>query len=188
MLSYLGETGIDGTAGLDGREETLSTWQLPDSQYEVQRNSIYAIEADILRVLGFQTEVALPYILCINYLQTLEVFQTSEGSALARSAFAYLNSALLSPQMLYLTHQPTAIATASIYLAAREVGAKLPETEWWEVFDVDREELGFLVVALLSVESYAAREGQTWAGKQVPQTVNALQANIARRRNLEAEA
>lgn len=56
--------------------------------------------------------------------------------------------------MLYLTHQPHALATAAIYNAARDVGAKMPECEWWEVFDVDREELGFLVVGMRSVENY----------------------------------
>jgi uncharacterized short protein YbdD (DUF466 family) len=30
----------------------------------------------------------------------------------------------------------------------------MPECEWWEVFDVDREELGFLVVGMRSVENY----------------------------------
>jgi cyclin L len=64
----------------------------------------------------------------------------------------YLNSGLLSPQMLYLTHQPSALAVAAIYNAAKDVGAKMPECEWWEVFDVDREDLGFLVMGMRSLE------------------------------------
>lgn len=56
--------------------------------------------------------------------------------------------------MLYLTHQPHALATAAIYNAARDVGAKMPDCEWWEVFDVDREELGFLVVGMRSVDGW----------------------------------
>jgi hypothetical protein len=44
-----------------------------------------------------------------------------------------------------------------VYNAARDVGAKMPECEWWEVFDVDREELGFLVVGMRSVEGWGAR-------------------------------
>ncbi|KAM3064920.1 hypothetical protein ACMFMF_011536 [Clarireedia jacksonii] len=59
--------------------------------------------------------------------------------------------------MLYLTHQPCALAVAAIYLAAREEEAKMPENEWWEVFDVEREELGFLVVGMRSVEGVARR-------------------------------
>jgi hypothetical protein len=79
----------------------------------------------------------------------------SSGQALARRSLALLNTALLSPQRLYLTHQPPALATAAIYLAARQIGVSLPETEWWGVFDVGREELGFLVVALGSAVRFA---------------------------------
>jgi hypothetical protein len=56
-----------------------------------------------------------------------------------------------------LTHQPPALAVAAIYSAARDVGAKMPECEWWEVFDVDREELGFLVVGMRSVEGWGRK-------------------------------
>lgn len=76
----------------------------------------------------------------------------------------YLNTALLSPQILYLTHQPFALATAAIYLAARDRGVKLPENEWWEVFDCEREELGFLVVGMGSLEGVIRREVERWGG------------------------
>ena len=64
--------------------------------------------------------------------------------------------------MLYLTHQPCTLATAAIYLAAREKGCKLPDVEWWEVFDCEREELGFLVVAMGSLEGVVRREIERW--------------------------
>jgi hypothetical protein len=130
--------------------------------------------------------VALPHALCINYLQTLQVFKSSEGPALAKRAVKLLNTALLSPQLLYLTHQPPTLATAAIYLAAREEGVNLPDLEWWEVFDVDREELGFLVVALTSVEGFVVREREVWGKKKVPLTVADLQVEIERRKMLEA--
>lgn len=136
-------------------------------------------------MLGFQTHVALPHALCINYLQTLQVFKSPSGPTLAKRAIKLLNTALLSPQQLYLTHQPPALATAAIYLAAREEGVNLPETEWWEVFDVDREELGFLVVALTSTEGFAAHEQEVWGKRKVPLTVADLQAEIERRNMLE---
>lgn len=59
--------------------------------------------------------------------------------------------------MLYLTSQPNALAVAAIYNAAKDVGAKMPECEWWEVFDVDREELGFLVVGMRSVDGWGRK-------------------------------
>jgi hypothetical protein len=58
--------------------------------------------------------------------------------------------------------------------------------EWWEVFDVDREELGFLVVALTSVEGFVVREREVWGKKKVPLTVADLQVEIERRKMLEA--
>jgi hypothetical protein len=91
----------------------------------------------------------------------------------------------LSPQLLYLTHQPSAIVTAAIYLAARDVEVKLPETEWWEVFDVDREELGFLVVALRSLDGFAQEERSRWSQRRVPLTVKGLQSEIERVQMLE---
>lgn len=78
---------------------------------------------------------------------------------------AYLNTALLSPQMLYLTHQPCALATAAVYLAAKDRGVKLPDVEWWEVFDCEREELGFLVVGMGSLAGLVERERERWGGR-----------------------
>ena len=69
---------------------------------------------------------------------------------------------------MYLTHQPSSLATAAIYLAAKEVGVKLPAEEWWEVFDTDREELGFLVVAMISMEGFVRVEAEKWADRKVP--------------------
>ncbi|KXT09405.1 hypothetical protein AC579_8446 [Pseudocercospora musae] len=162
----------------DTEDKLSSSWHLSEGEYEISRAALYVCEAQILRALGFQTHVALPHTLCINYLQTLDVFQSESGPLLAKRTFAHLNSALLSPQMLYLTHQPSAITTAAIYLAARETGTKLPEVEWWEVFDVDREELGFLVVALRSVQGFASAEKQGRSERKVPMSVKELKEEI----------
>jgi hypothetical protein len=120
------------------------------------------IEGQVLNALGFNTHVALPHSLAITYLQTLDAFSSSKGKQVAKRTVEYLNTALLSPQMLYLTTQPHALATAAVYLAAREEGLKMPEVEWWEVFDVEREELGFLVVGMGSLEPFARKEVQRW--------------------------
>ncbi|KAK0934116.1 hypothetical protein LTR29_014304 [Friedmanniomyces endolithicus] len=161
-----------------GKLPLTPTWSLSEGDFEAQRERLYTNEALILRTLGFQTHVALPYSLCINYMQTLDAFSGPDGSTLAKRAFAHLNSSLLSPQRLYLTHQPSALATASIYLAAREVGVSLPDVEWWEVFDVDREELGFLVVALRSMEGFVVDQQQVWRSGRVPMTVGELRVAI----------
>ncbi|KAM0344221.1 hypothetical protein ACHAPU_007747 [Fusarium lateritium] len=129
------------------------SYYVPEADYYAFQTRILAIEARILYTLSFDTHISLPHPLAITYLQTLD-FLAQPKSIISLRTIQYLNSALLSPQMLYLTHQPHALATAAIYNAARDVGAKMPECEWWEVFDVDREELGFLVVGMRSVENY----------------------------------
>ncbi|KAH7160905.1 cyclin-like protein [Dactylonectria macrodidyma] len=128
------------------------SYYVSEADYFNFQNRLLAIEARILYTLSFDTHVSLPHPLAITYLQTLD-FLAQPKSTISLRAIQYLNTALLSPQMLFLTHQPHALATAAIYNAARDIGAKMPECEWWEVFDVDREELGFLVVAMRSVEN-----------------------------------
>jgi len=165
---------------------TAESCYISEGTYHDLRLLLIRAEAQILRILGFQTHVALPYTLCINYLQTLEVFNTSEDAQpVARRAFAHLNSALMSPQLLYLTHQPHVLAASAIYLASKETGVKLPADEWWEVFDVDREELGFLVVALTSMPGFAEEESRRWNGRKVPLTVEDVQTELKTRRKME---
>ena len=89
--------------------------------------------------------------------------------------------------MLYLTHQPTSLATAAIYLAAREVNIKMPEVEWWEVFDTDREELGFLCVGMLSVEGFAQQERERWARRRVPMDVEEVEREMKRRSEMNKD-
>ena len=73
------------------------------------------------------------------------------------------------------------MAVAAIYLAAREVGVKLPSTEWWEVFDVDRETLGFLVVGLGSCEGWIRSEKAMWTETSCPLSLDELEEEIRRR-------
>ncbi|PSN67261.1 hypothetical protein BS50DRAFT_493770 [Corynespora cassiicola Philippines] len=152
-----------------------------EGTYQTRKTILFDTEQRILKTLGFQVQVILPYTLCITYLQTLEVLSHPRGKELAKKAWAHLNTALLSPQLLYLTHQPPSLATAAIYLAAKETGIKLPDVDWWEVFDTDREELGFLVVGLLSVEKFVAEEKNIWGNGRVPLTVDEVVAEVNRR-------
>ncbi|KAK1635094.1 cyclin domain-containing protein [Colletotrichum phormii] len=130
-----------------------TTYYQTEGEYAAFQTRMLAAEARILWALGFDTAVALPHALAVTYLQALD-FLGKPRAQVAGRVIAHLNTALLSPQMLYLTHQPNALATAAVYLAAREAGAKMPEVAWWEVFDVEREELGFLVVGMRSLEGW----------------------------------
>lgn len=185
VFEYLNRLGPDYLEAANVNAGVETEWSLSVGKYETARSKLFSIESHILRVLGFETHVALPYTLCINYLQTLDAFNSDDGPLVAKRSFAYLNTALLSPQLLYLTHQPAALATAAIYLAAREVEIKLPECSWWEVFDVDREQLGFLVVAMKSVEGFAIEEQRAWKDSRVPMTVEELRVEMEHRDSIE---
>lgn len=124
-------------------------------------------ETEILKALGYQTHTALPYTLVVHYAQALECL----NKPLLKRAFGYLTDALMSPSLVYLTHQPNALAVAALYLAAREEGSKLSEG-WWDVFDVEREDLGFLVAVMKGVTEFVKRQaeavgegGVVWDGK-----------------------
>ncbi|KAF9697413.1 hypothetical protein EKO04_004817 [Ascochyta lentis] len=162
-------------------EDKAEMYYVSEGIFENRRASLYETEQRILKTLGFQIQAKLPYTLCITYMQALDVFAHPRASELAKRAIAHLNTALLSPQLLYLTHQPPSLATAAIYLAAKETGIKLPEVEWWEVFDTDREELGFLCVGYLSTEGFAEQEKDRWAGRRAPLTVEEVGAELEKR-------
>lgn len=160
--------------------------QLTEEGYISARTTLLETESIILRALGFNTHVILPHRLALTYLQTLGVLPRTpspESKALACRTLAHLNTALFSPQLLYLTHQPYTLAVAAIYLAARETGVKLTEWDWWEIFDVDREDLGFLVVGLQSCEAWISAEKENWADADCPLTVATLEEEMERREN-----
>ncbi|KAL8961143.1 MAG: hypothetical protein Q9193_002261 [Seirophora villosa] len=150
---------------------------LSEGTYHSTRSVLLRNEALVLRTLSFEVKVTVPHHLALTYLQTLGVLPsnpTSKSRSLAARTIGYLNLGLLSPQLLYLTHQPTTLAIAAIYLASRESGVKLPGTAWWEVFDVDREDLGFVVVAYRSCEAWIDSEREKWKERVCPLTVYEL--------------
>lgn len=169
------------------QSKDAARYYVSEGTYERRRATLFTTEQRILRTLGFNVAVQLPYTLCITYMQALDIFSHPRASELAKRAIAHLNTALLSPQCLYLTHQPPALATAAIYLAARETGIKMPECEWWEVFDTDREVLGFLCVGMLSLEGFAREEQKRWEGRKCPMSVEALGREVERRKEEELD-
>ncbi|KAI5295044.1 hypothetical protein KEM52_002506 [Ascosphaera acerosa] len=160
-------------------EPNPDSYVLSDGGLDRAKNQLYELESLLLAGLGFDTRVALPYAIAMTYLQTLG-FRERANNQLGARVVAHLNAALLSPQLLYLTHQPNALAVAAIYLAARELEVKLVAGNWWEVFDVTREDLGFLVLAMNSMQGFAREEHETWAGqgRPVPLTADDLRRYI----------
>jgi hypothetical protein len=144
-------------------ESRPQDYYVSEGTYERERQRLFVCESMILAGIGFDTRVALPYTLALTYMQALGASSTR----LAERVIEHLNAGLLSPQLLYLTHQPNALAVGAIYLAAREIGVKLVEQNWWEVFDVEREDLGFLVLSYGSVANFAEAEALKWEQRSV---------------------
>ncbi|KAL9634397.1 MAG: hypothetical protein Q9164_004114 [Protoblastenia rupestris] len=166
------------------------SYYLSESAYIDARSTLLQTETIILRSIAFTTHVVTPHHLALTYLQTLDVLPSPPSALskrLAKRTIALLNTALLSPQILYLTHHPPALAVAAIYLAAREVGETLSREEWWEVFDVEREELGFLVVGMNSVEGWVWKERDNWKerGRGCPLDAEGLEREISLRKQEE---
>ncbi|KAF3482379.1 uncharacterized protein GIQ15_05138 [Arthroderma uncinatum] len=169
----------------DGTPERPSpeSFYLSEGAYQIERQNLMKVESAVLRTSSFHTRVVLPHTIALTYLQTLKVASPSVASR----TFAHLNAALFSPQLLYLTHQPNALAVSAIYLAAREEGVKIVDSEWWEVFDVDREELGFLVVAMRSMEGFARHEQDGWQGKAVPLSIGGIEREMSLRQHANSQ-
>jgi hypothetical protein len=159
-------------------------YHVTEQTYFNQRTRFLAVEMEILKACGFQTHLSLPYTLCINYIQTLSVLSPE----IVKRSFGYLTDALLSPRLLYLTHQPNSLAVAAAYLGARECGVKLP-AGWWDIFDCEWEELRFLAVGMKSVEEFVKDQITLWKGKTpgIPWDLDDLEMYLERRRILERE-
>ncbi|KAG2226034.1 hypothetical protein INT45_002500 [Circinella minor] len=97
------------------------------------KNMIITGEMQILKKLGFNVHVQLPYGLMINYLRILDL---EEDEKVAGRAWNYLNDGLRSN--VYATYDPATIACAAIWLACRDQAIKLPP-DWFSLFDTDFE-------------------------------------------------
>lgn len=159
-------------------------YYVTEQEYYNKRTRLLNVETEILRACGFQTHLSLPYTLCINYIQSLSVL----SAEVVKKSFGYLTDGLLSPSLLYLTHQPNSLAVAAVYIGARECEVKLPAA-WWDVFDCEREELGFLVVCIKGVKEFIEGERKLWRGRKpgIPWELEDLEMHLERRRVLESE-
>ncbi|UZJ53932.1 hypothetical protein CBS101457_003252 [Exobasidium rhododendri] len=133
------------------------------------KDALVISEMQILKRLGFQVQVNLPYATMVNYLQLLGL--TKSESGIAQRAWAILNDALQTP--VYVMFPTHVLAAASIYLISVTLDdfPSLPLTPkpWWTLFDVTREELrivGSHIMKLYDTEEggLAARVRDEWGG------------------------
>ncbi|EMD38490.1 hypothetical protein CERSUDRAFT_113662 [Gelatoporia subvermispora B] len=103
------------------------------------KDALVVAEMQILKRLGFNVHVVLPYGTLVNYLRVLGL--TSREDVCTR-AWGYLNDALQTP--VYALYPVPTIVSAAIMLTTRHLGISLPsspENRWWELFDAEWEDV-----------------------------------------------
>jgi len=103
------------------------------------KDALVVAEMQILKRLGFNVHVVLPYGTLVNYLRVLGL--ASHMDACTR-AWGYLNDALQTP--VYALYPVPTIVSAAILLTTRHLNISLPSIQpncWWELFDADWEDV-----------------------------------------------
>ncbi|KAJ1648477.1 hypothetical protein IWQ61_009987 [Dispira simplex] len=128
--------------------------QLPTTPLEMfsqtfyeMKNGLIVAELQLLKRLGFNVQVQLPYGLLVTYLQCLGL---AHHPRILQLAWNYLNDALRT--CVYVCYQPPTIASAAIFLAARQCQCKLPtQPPWWTVFDARLDDMIHISGRILSL-------------------------------------
>ncbi|KIR99646.1 cyclin-dependent protein kinase regulator [Cryptococcus deuterogattii 2001/935-1] len=126
----------------DGKEED-KVWEgfkfsVPGFHDEIfwdWKDVITSSEMQILKRLGFNMQVDLPYNHMINYLKILDLVFEDD---VTQMCWSILNDMLLTP--LYAIHPPHTIACISILLTTRILRIPLPP-KWYLLFDVSYDEI-----------------------------------------------
>ncbi|KAF5391767.1 hypothetical protein D9757_001777 [Collybiopsis confluens] len=103
------------------------------------KEAIVVHEMQLLKRLGFNMQVVLPYGTLINYLRILGIMTREDACS---RAWGYLNDALQTP--VYALYQIPTIVCAAIYLTSRQLRIALPQSDtnrWWVLFDADWDDL-----------------------------------------------
>lgn len=102
--------------------------------YEL-KDALVVSEMQILKRLGFNTQVILPYGTLVNYLRVLELARDADA---CRKAWGYLNDALQTP--VFALYPVPAVVCACVLLASRHLAIALPDA-WWDLFDAEWEDV-----------------------------------------------
>ncbi|KAJ6618345.1 cyclin-like protein [Mycena sp. CBHHK59/15] len=103
------------------------------------KDALVVSEMQILKRLGFNVHVVLPYGTLINYLRVLGL---TGDEVVCTRAWGYLNDALQTP--VYALYPVPTIVSAAILLTTRHLHIPLPSTPpncWWELFDAAWEDV-----------------------------------------------
>ncbi|KAG0000242.1 hypothetical protein BGZ65_004532 [Modicella reniformis] len=102
------------------RRRPLDPLVLFSQEFYSLKDAVVIAEMQILKKLGFNVHVQLPYAIMVNYLKVLEL---TDHPTIPQRAWGFLNDGV-------------------IWLAAREAEVPLPTSPaWWEVLDADLEDI-----------------------------------------------
>ncbi|KAF8516898.1 cyclin-like protein [Hysterangium stoloniferum] len=106
--------------------------------YEL-KDALVVAEMQILKRLGFNVHVVLPYGTLINYLRVLGLTNRADA---CQKAWGYLNDALQTP--VYALYPVPTIVSAAILLTSRHLSIPLPSEPpncWWSLFDAEWDDI-----------------------------------------------
>jgi len=104
-------------------------------RYRRWKYSLLRLELVILCNLGYRLKFEHPHKFILNYINVLEA-----DEKVAQMAWSYLNDSLRLPGIIDI--KPEVLACSAIFLAARHLQVKLPDSPPWHLlFDVSREEI-----------------------------------------------
>jgi hypothetical protein len=119
------------------RDLPFTPLSIYSEQYYNFKDSMIRGEILILRQLGFNVQVELPYGLLVNYLKALNL---SDASSLPQLAWNYLNDGLRTK--IYVAYDLPTLACGVIFLACRTCEIPMPESPpWWELFGAELEDI-----------------------------------------------
>ncbi|KAM6500663.1 Cyclin-like protein [Amanita muscaria] len=122
-----------------GVEFTYTPMSYFGSTFYDMKDALVVAEMQILKRLGFNVHVVLPYGTLINYLRVLGLINRND---VCLRAWGYLNDALQTP--VYVLYQVSTIVSAAILLTIRHLDVSLPSTttnSWWELFDAEWDDM-----------------------------------------------
>lgn len=118
-----------------------------DTYYEM-RDAICDSEVQILKYLGFNVAVQLPYGIMVNYLGALGL---ADHSTIPQRAWNHLNDVMRSRACVCFTTEQLACGAIHLAVAVEDVFVPMRPKPWWEIFDSSEEDVLALAAAIEKV-------------------------------------
>ncbi|KAK9447619.1 cyclin-like protein [Limtongia smithiae] len=164
IAAKMRETELDGDDVLDAIDEACQdplavgdTLAPNRVNARKTKRTLYQTELEILTTLSFDMQVLTPYTFCLKYVSAIGIVSDESRARVFQRAWNYMNDTMKT--RIPILHQANTIAVTALWLASREAGVELLDGEaWWQVFDVDSEDMGHAMLLLREGHEVAVRE------------------------------